>query len=164
MTSAPSARSQAPLGVDAPERAQPPELPLSPPPPPLPASAATDGTQCALGSHWFPAVQSALEPHAVRQAPLPHRYGEHEVFPPSGSTTALSGLQLVQAPALQVRPGAQSPSPPHRVLHLFVAGSHSRLSGHVCGEPAVHLPAPSHALSVSWPFVHVDPQLVPAAG
>jgi hypothetical protein len=95
--------------------------------------------------------------------PAPHTYGAQAVLPPSGSTRSFP-LQVVHAPLLQTKPAAQSVFPAQRVLHLFVVASHTRFAGHCCGDPTAHLPLPSHVLSVSCPFAHTEPQLVPAAG
>jgi hypothetical protein len=63
-----------------------------------------------------------------------------------------------------VEGSAQSPSPLHDVRHADPPDAQARLFAHAPGDPAVHPPAPSHALSVSVLPVHDDPHDVPPPG
>jgi hypothetical protein len=91
------------------------------------------------------------------------------VVPPSESIWLLpSVLHDVAATGthallLHANPVAQSESTAQLGLHWLVAGLQARLPAHETGLP-VHIPVPSHALSVSWDPVQVVPQLIEAPG
>jgi hypothetical protein len=68
-----------------------------------------------------------------------------------------------QAPPMQTKPSAQSPSPPHEVLHPW-ASAQARFPGQA-PLLASQKPLPSQALAESVSLAQLEaPQLVPCAG